>query len=34
MLFFEKWEIITELFDTWKIQNVNIFYFWKKQPQK
>ena len=22
------WEIITELFDSWKTQNVSIFYFW------
>ena len=26
MLFYEKWEIITEISDSWKIQNVNIFY--------
>ena len=29
MSFYEKWEIITEIFDSWKIQNVSIFYFWK-----
>ena len=29
MPFFEKWEIITEIFDSWKIQNISIFYFWK-----
>ena len=28
MSFFNKWEIITEIFDLWKIQNVSIFYFW------
>ena len=29
MSFYEKWGIITKLFDSWKIQNANIFYFWK-----
>ena len=33
MSFFEKWEIITEIFDSWKIQNVSIFYFWKNSPK-
>ena len=33
MSFYEKWEIITELFDSWKIQNVSIFYFWKTAPK-
>ena len=33
MSFFEKWEIITEIFDSWKIQNVSIFYFWKSSPK-
>ena len=33
MLFYEKWEIITEIFDSWKIQNVSIFYFWKNSPK-
>ena len=33
MSFYEKWEIITELFDSWKIQNVSIFYFWKNSPK-
>ena len=33
MSFHEKWEIITELFDSWKIQNVSIFYFWKNNPK-
>ena len=33
MSFFEKWEIITEIFDSWKIQNVSIFYFWNNSPQ-
>ena len=27
------WEIITEIFDSWKIQNVSIFYFWKNSPK-
>ena len=33
MLFYEKWEIITEIFDSWKIQNVSIFYFLKTAPK-
>ena len=33
MSFFKIWEIITEIFDSWKIQNVRIFYFWKNSPQ-
>ena len=33
MSFYEKWEIITEIFDSWKIQNVSIFYFWKNSPK-
>ena len=33
MSFYWKWEIITEIFDSWKIQNVNIFYFWKSSPK-
>ena len=33
MSFFKKWEIITEIFDSWKIQNVSIFYFWKNNPK-
>ena len=33
MLFYEKWEIITEIFDSLKIQNVSIFYFWKTAPK-
>ena len=33
MSFFKKWEIITEIFDSWKIQNVSIFYFWKNSPK-
>ena len=33
MLFYEKWEIISEIFDSWKIQNVSIFYFWKNSPK-
>ena len=31
--FFEKWVIITEIFNSWKIQNVSIFYFWKNSPK-
>ena len=33
MSFFKKWEIITQIFDSWKIQNVSIFYFWKNYPK-
>ena len=33
MLFYEKWEIITEIFESWKIQNVSTFYFWKNSPK-
>ena len=33
MSFFEKWEIIIEIFDSWKIQNVSIFYIWKNSPK-
>ena len=33
MSFFKKWEIITEIFDSWKIENVSIFYFWKNNPK-
>ena len=33
MSLFKKWEIITEIFDSWKIQNVSIFYFWKSNPK-
>ena len=33
MLFFKKWEIITEISDSWKIQNASIFYFWKNNPK-
>ena len=33
MSFFEKWEVITEMFQSWKIQNVYIFYFWKNSPK-
>ena len=29
---FWKMRIITEIFDSWKIQNVSIFYFWKNSP--
>ena len=34
MSFFKIWEIITEISDSWKIQNVRIFYFWKKNKKK
>ena len=33
MLFYEKWEIVTEIFDSWKNQMVSIFYFWKNSPK-
>ena len=33
MLLYEKWEIITEILDSWKFQNVGIFYFWKSSPK-
>ena len=33
MSLYEKWQIITELFDSWKIRNVSIFHFWKNSPQ-
>ena len=33
MLFYEKWEIIIEIFDSWKIQNVSILYLWKNSPK-
>ena len=33
MSFYEKWEIITEIFDSWKIQIVSISYFWKSSPK-
>ena len=32
-LYYEKWEIITEILDSWKFQNVGIFYFWKSSPK-
>ena len=28
-----KWEIITEIFDSWKVQNITIFYIWKTAPK-
>ena len=28
-----EWEIITEIFDSWKIQNISIFYFLKNSPK-
>ena len=33
MSFYEKWKVITEIFDSSKIQNVSIFYFRKNSPQ-
>ena len=33
MSFYEKWEIVTEIFDSWKIQNVKTFNFWKTTPK-
>ena len=34
MSFYKKWKIIKEIFDSWKIQNVNIFHFWKNSSKK
>ena len=31
--FFKKWEIIIEIFDSWKIQNISIFYFWNNNTK-
>ena len=33
MSFCKKWEIITKIFDSWKIQNVSIFYFWNNNTK-
>ena len=33
MSFYAKWEVIAELFDSWKIQNASIFYFWKNSTK-
>ena len=33
MSFYEKSKVFTEIFDSWKIQNVSIFYFRKNSPQ-
>ena len=33
MSFFKKWVIITKIFDSWKIQNVSIFYFWNNNTK-
>ena len=33
MSLFKKGEIITDIFDSWKIQNVSIFYFWKRNSK-
>ena len=30
---FKKWKIIAEIFDSWKIQNVRIFYFWNNNTK-
>ena len=31
--FYEKWEIITEIFDSWKFKMSAFFYFWKNSPK-
>ena len=33
MSFYEKWGIITEIFDSWKIENISIFHFWGNSPK-
>ena len=33
MSFYEKREIITEIFDSWKLKMSGVFLFLKKQPQ-
>ena len=33
MSFYEKWEIITEIFDSWKFKMSAFFYFWKNSPK-
>ena len=33
MSFYEKWEIITEIFDSWKFNMSAFFYFWKNKPK-
>ena len=33
MSFYEKWEIITEIFDSWKFKMSAFFYFWKSSPK-
>ena len=33
MPLFKKWKIIAEIFDSWKMQNVSIFYLWKNNPK-
>ena len=33
MSFYEKWEIITEIFDSWKFKMSVFFYFWKNYPK-
>ena len=34
MSFYEKWEIISEIFDSWKFKMSAYFYFWKNSPKK
>ena len=33
MSFYEKWEIISEIFDSWKFKMSAFFYFWKNSPK-
>ena len=33
MSFYEKWEIIFEIFDSWKFKMSALFYFWKNSPK-
>ena len=34
MSFYEKWEIISEIFDSWKLKMSAFSYFWKNSPKK
>ena len=34
MSFYEKWEIIFEIFDSWKFKMSALFYFWKNSSEK
>ena len=33
MAFYEKWETITEIFDSWKFKVLVLFYSWKTAPK-